>query len=200
MPKYYITIYSKNKIVLQKFLMFLQKKLSILNLQLVLKYNKKEKIKKKIAILKSPHINKTAQEQYEHVVYSYTIKTHSFRIQKYILFLKKLRNNLFPNMKTKIKIVIKKKAFNIEANCFKITNYKLNLITINKIQKWNSKKYKRKNGYINSKTYLNLMEKTSNYLRIIDCAGEFEINKKQPHVLTILEKICLELGILHNIK
>lgn len=42
MPKYYITIYSKNKITLQNFLILLQKKFSILNLQLVLKYNKKE--------------------------------------------------------------------------------------------------------------------------------------------------------------
>jgi hypothetical protein len=42
MPKYYITIYSKNKITLQNFLVFLQKKFSILNLQLVLKYTKKK--------------------------------------------------------------------------------------------------------------------------------------------------------------
>lgn len=271
MPRYSLIIYSKNKITLQNFLMFLQKKLSVY-LQLVLKYTKKEKVKKEITILKSPHINKTAQEKYKYIVYSYIIKTYSFKIQKYILFLKKLRNNLFSDIKLKMKIIIEKKSFNIKINCFKINNYKLNLIRIKKnntrnvknkmffiakiskikvikinnifsnllitikkiqkkqvqpvlvekekfiffpgkkikfktckisrtkkrnynynywilfkkplksdllkIQEWNSKEYKKKINYIYLKTYVNLIKKTLNYVKINDCIGEFEIHKK----------------------
>lgn len=178
MPKYYITIYSKNKIILQNFLIFLQKRLPILKLQLVSKYNKKVKIKKTITILKSPHINKTAQERYESITYSYTIKINSFRTQKYILFLKKLRNNLFPDVKIKIKTTIEKKTFNIKIHCFKINNYKLNLNKIKNLQKLNSKNYKKKCDSISLKIYLHLVEKTLNSLKIMDCSGEFEINTK----------------------
>jgi hypothetical protein len=131
-----------------------------------------------ITILKSPHVNKTAQESYESITYSYTIKTHSFRIQKYILFLKKLRNNLFPDIQTKVKIILEKKFFNVENYCFKINNYRLDSIKTKKIQKWDSKKYKNKKKYIHSKICLNLIKKTLNYFKIVDSAGEIEINKK----------------------
>jgi len=58
-----IIITSKNHITIRNFFLFLYKnKINKLN---ILKSIFQEKKKKKLTILKSPHVNKTAQEQFE---------------------------------------------------------------------------------------------------------------------------------------
>ena len=97
-----ITIFSKNKKTLYNFLSFLKQKLPILELKITAKYNNKKNHHKKITVLKSTHINKTAQEKYKYETHSLRLRTNTFKELKYLLFLKKLRNNSFPNIKIKI--------------------------------------------------------------------------------------------------
>ena len=58
----YITVSSKSKETLKLFLAFLSK---FKHSNLIIKYFPKRKIKKFVTILKSPHVNKSAQEQFE---------------------------------------------------------------------------------------------------------------------------------------
>ena len=72
----YLKLLSKDKQTLKKFTDFLVK-LEILILNL--KCFSKQKKRKFITVLKSPHVNKTAQEQYEFRFYSKEFVINSFR-------------------------------------------------------------------------------------------------------------------------
>ena len=103
MTKYEIKLYSKNKESLSFFLKLLkQPKNEIQNLQVFLKTSKKEKKQKRITVLKSPHVNKTAQEQFQLITYRAVIECFSWEIKKNTLLLKKIKNRLFPDVKIKI--------------------------------------------------------------------------------------------------
>ena len=168
-----ITVNSKNKTILQKFLIFLQKRLPILNLQMILKYNKKEKKRKIITVLKSPHINKTSQEKFELTNYSLKISTNSFRTHKYLLYFKKLNNNLFPDVKIKTVICIQhKKKEQFKPFFLNLDMFVLNLDQMSKIQNCNSKRIKKFDIKDCNK---GLLEKTVNYLKILDCLGELDL-------------------------
>ena len=54
-------------------------------------FSKKKKIKK-FAILKSPHIYKSAQEQFEYRIYSKKILINSFKPSIFLLVLKKIKS------------------------------------------------------------------------------------------------------------
>ena len=177
MSKINITIFSKNKKTLQNFLIFLKQKLPILKLNTITKYNTKKNQHKKITILKSTHINKTAQERYEYKTYVLNVKTNTFKPFKYLLFFKKLKNNSFPTIKIKIESTIKNKRLNIKTNYLNLKNYQLKLNIIKNLQQWESKKCKNKKKINHLNLYSNLTEKTLNYLKITDCFGEFQINK-----------------------
>ena len=84
---FFIKISSKNKETLQLFLMFLSK---LENNNLLIKYFPKQKIKKFITILKSPHINKSAQEQFEFRVYTKKLQISSPQHLKFLCFLKRV--------------------------------------------------------------------------------------------------------------
>ena len=68
------------------------------------KYFQKKKKKKILTILKTPHVNKTAQEQFEYRIYSKQITMYSSQGFQYLVFLKKISVNLWPEIKIKIKI------------------------------------------------------------------------------------------------
>nr|YP_010134143.1 ribosomal protein S10 [Navicula veneta]QWM93633.1 ribosomal protein S10 [Navicula veneta] len=150
MTKYTLILYSKNKTSIKKFLEFINNISKTQNFQILKKLLKKKKTRKKISVLKSPHVNKTAQEQFEYIYYSIKIYFYSWEIKKYFIMLKKIKNQLFPdiyiNIKTKIYASKKNKLINLE----KISLYKP---TIN----------------INNKNQFN---KTLLYLKILDCYGE----------------------------
>ena len=150
MTKYTLILYSKNKTSIKKFLEFINNISKTQNFQILKKLLKKKKTRKKISVLKSPHVNKTAQEQFEYIYYSIKIYFYSWEIKKYFIMLKKIKTQLFPdiyiNIKTKIYASKKNKLINLE----KISLYKP---TIN----------------INNKNQFN---KTLLYLKILDCYGE----------------------------
>ncbi len=176
MSKYFITIYSKNKTALEKFLIFLKKKLPILKLQIISKYKREKKKTTIINILKSPHVNKTAQEKFKYTEYSLKISTCSFRACKYLLYFKKLNNNLFPDIKTKIVTSIhNKKTRKLKIKLLNLDKFLLNSLKIKGAQKLNSKNRINIKGY-----HPQLIEKTVNYLKILDCLGElylYELEK-----------------------
>ena len=98
MTKYRIKLYSKDKKSLYHFLNFLKRNTRTKNSQVFLNILRKKKAKKKITVLKSPHVNKTAQEHFGYSVHSIEIFCCSWEIKKYILLLKKAKNHLFPSI------------------------------------------------------------------------------------------------------
>lgn len=132
MTKCVLTLYSKNKKALRLFFKFIHSNFEIQKLQIPISYKKNKNKKQKIAVLKSPHVNKTAQEHFELKTYSLSIVLHSYKIQKYILFLKKIKNRLFPGIKIKIKgYFLQKNTVNskpVNPNNFKFQVYQFNTI------------------------------------------------------------------------
>ena len=132
MTKCVITLHSKNKKALRLFLKFIHSSLEIQKLQMPISYKKNKNKKQKITVLKSPHVNKTAHEHFELKTYSLSIVLHSYKIQKYILFLKKIKNRLFPGIKIKNKgYFLQKNTVNskpMDPNNFKFQVYQFNTI------------------------------------------------------------------------
>ncbi len=63
-------------------------------------------IKKKIfTVLKSPHVNKTAQEHFEYRLYTHQFKIYSSKSFLLLLFLKKLKHNVFSDILFKVEII-----------------------------------------------------------------------------------------------
>lgn len=87
--------------------------------------NKKPKIKK-FSVLKSPHVNKTAQEQFEIRNYEKTLEIYCHQNIFVLFLIKRLSNNLFRDIKIKTKIstnntkILKlfKTNFNSNLYCF----------------------------------------------------------------------------------
>lgn len=123
-----INIKSKNKNSLKQFLKIFKqfsndKKLK-LNQTLFLSKNKnKNKI---FTILKSPHVNKTAQEQFKFVYYSKELKLNSSQTLKFLILLKNFQTIFFSDIQIKLNFVINpKKSKTKFINKFKPNNINL---------------------------------------------------------------------------
>ena len=87
----------------------------------------RKKKKKKLTILKSPHINKTAQEQFEARIFSKKLIIYPIKNSKYLAFFKKIRNNLFSDIYIKTKFSLNKTAENnLKLKIFNPNNFKIN--------------------------------------------------------------------------
>ncbi len=96
----YFKVSSKNNQVLKKFLLFLLR----LNISpVLLKHFAKQKKQKFVTILKSPHVNKTAQEQFEFRYYSKEFIIDSTKPLTFFLIIKKIENLSFPGLKLEVK-------------------------------------------------------------------------------------------------
>lgn len=171
MTKYIITLYSKDKESLNSFFKFLKHNLKTQSIQTPLNFIKKKTAKKKITVLKSPHVNKTAQEQFEYTIYSIKISFYSYRTKKYLIVLKRIKNQLFPDINIKIDVEgsIKNRqtfisSFSLNPNNFTFSLYKFNSMN----QKLNIKVLKKNGQNIKRK---NLLQKTSHYLKLLDLYG-----------------------------
>jgi hypothetical protein len=67
---------------------------------------------KRITILKSPHVNKKAQEHYSMFKFKQVIKLESLKVTKLIVLLKKLRTYNLPEAEFKIKIILNRIRLN----------------------------------------------------------------------------------------
>jgi len=102
---YQIKIISKNKTSIKNFFKVFNKILQ--NFNNITKYLKKKRKIKILTILKSPHVNKTAQEQFETRLYSSQVNIcYSSKSTPILIFLKKLKNYVFPDIKIKIKFLV----------------------------------------------------------------------------------------------
>ena len=131
-----IDIYSKNTKSLNYFLEFFcdEKILQKLKIQ-VLKIKSQKPIKKKVlTVLKSPHVNKVAQEQFEYRIYKKRLKCFVPQISLFLIFFKKVRFNLFSDIKFNINIISnskienKKLKNNVNTDNYCLVYKELNLI------------------------------------------------------------------------
>merc|ERR1712045_574025 len=102
-----IDIYSKNFKSLKNFLLFFNNKNLFNKFKiLTIKTDSQKPLKNFfITVLKSPHVNKSAQEQFEFKVYKKRLKLFVPQIFMFLTFLKKLKTNLFADIKFKLTII-----------------------------------------------------------------------------------------------
>ncbi len=102
---FYLKISCKDKRILKNFQHFLTK---IESLPIFLKSFPKHEKRKFVTVLKSPHVNKTAQEQFEYRLYSKHFLVRSFKPTTFFLFLKRLKNLSFPGLNLEVKGFLEK--------------------------------------------------------------------------------------------
>ena len=158
-----IIIRSIDKNSIYKFIVFFCKK-NILKKQLY-----KQTIKKKITILKSPHVNKKAQEQFEKNIFITILSIWTKNLFQFLIFLKKINNNAFSDcfisIKYKINSVISDfKCFNIID--FKVSKYFMFCYI-----------YKKQNKILFLQN-LFLINKINLFLKMFEIFGEFLKYKK----------------------
>ncbi len=156
MSNFTILLYSKNKKTLNHFLNFF-KNSEKQNFRITEKLLKKKKKKKKISILKSPHVNKTAQKHFQYVYFCMSLSFKTHELQKNISFLKKIKNQLFPDLKIVLKGTHKKRE---PISLKKIT------FSCRKLKKKNQKKFET------VLKHENLFTKTIGYMKILDYYGK----------------------------
>lgn len=172
MKSYHLTFLSKNKNSLNSAFLFFFKT-SNLNFNIVKKYFQKKTDKHFLTILKSPHVNKKAQEQFEIRIYSKQLSIYSPKKLKYLFFLKKIQENLFSDVKLKIKFSItEKKQNNLRFTTFNPDNFKLNINKNFTSQKNNLQNFKMKKNLSNFKNTI----KVNYFLTAIDTYGELKNN------------------------
>lgn len=152
---FHFKVSSKDNHVLEKFLQFLQK----LNISLiVLKHFSKQKKRKFITILKSPHVNKTAQEQFEFRYYNKEFLVNLFKPLTFFLIIKKIKSLSFSNLKLEIK----------------------GLFNLNKKHKAFLNKLINPDNVILEPSGLKTFKRRSfqkKYIQLFDCYGEFRLKK-----------------------
>lgn len=109
MKLYYLTVLSKNLKSLTSFFKFLYKFFKVLDISAVKKYLRRKNTKQVFTILKSPHVNKTAQEQFESRKYRkniivYPLNSPADKV-KLLLFFKKLKNSCFSGIKLNLSYI-----------------------------------------------------------------------------------------------
>lgn len=100
-----LSLKSKNVNSLKNFIFTLNSIENILN-EKSLKIKPIKKLKKVLfSILKSPHVNKTSQEQFDYVYYSSEILIFTNDYLKVLLFLKLLSNKFFSSINMKVTVI-----------------------------------------------------------------------------------------------
>jgi len=143
MKTFNITIKSKNKTSVNEFFLFFNGN-KLYNSNVIKKYFQKKAKKKKLTILKSPHVNKKAQEQFENRLFKKQFKIQTTKNQKYLIFLKKINSKLFPDIEIKLKCSTnnKKNIKKLKLKIFNPNNFKINEYYNFKAQNLNLKKFK----------------------------------------------------------
>jgi len=170
MPHYYLTIISKNKSSVKNFFIFFDRALN--NFNVVKKYLKKPNKKKFFTILKSPHVNKAAQEQFETKLFLSQINIHySPKSLQFLVFLKKVKIYLFPDIKIKIKFNFNKSLLKkTQSKMLNPNSFKLDFFST-QLQNKNLKKSKQYKADQYNKQKFNLLKKTKSLLKIFDTYG-----------------------------
>lgn len=164
-----IKLYSKDKKSLERFVHILKKMDNDWKILTFASKNIKRKIKK-VTVLKSPHVNKKAQTQFQSITYSTLIKYSTWEIKKNYILLKKIRNHLFPGIKIKIEqTVFTKKTKALSKNQFLPQKTYFYMSTNTFLEK-----QKPKNSLLtfsNDNKKKILLQKTLQFLKILDNYG-----------------------------
>lgn len=160
MTNYRIKIYSKKKSSLTHFLRLIKQ---FQNQQIISNFTRKKKKRKKITILKSPHVNKKAQEQYQFVRYQNEFSYLTWNKKKSTIFIKKIKDNVFPDVKINIEQFqsINKKKIRVKENLLRPLRVpKIKTSFFSKKLQRNNKLFARENyhqeGTLKKNTLVNL--------------------------------------------
>lgn len=169
MAQYRIKLISKNEKSLKQFLRFWKKPhTSIANSQQILNVSKRKSKRKKLAIIKSPHVNKKAQEHFQQRIRSKTIKCFSWEIRKSFILLKKMKNYTFPS----IKILIERKFTSKKNNLIKSTFWNPSQIPLKVIfLSFGQRQKKNQLTFTKCKGNKNQVKKTFVYTKNLDVSG-----------------------------
>ena len=162
---FYLKVSCKDKRILKKFTSFFRK---VKSLSIFIKPFPKHEKRKFITILKSPHVNKTAQEQFEYRFFSKHFLVFSFKPSIFLLLLKKLKNFSFSGIKLEVKGILEKR---------KTPKYVLKFISPDNIvlqnRCSNQKNFRRnKTTLVNSELVLDSLNLSKKYIQLFDSYGE----------------------------
>lgn len=108
-----LSIYSKNLSSLTNFLKFFYKLKT--NKTFKLKVNTRQSQQKKkfsfFSVLKSPHVNKKSQEQFEYYMYRKKLKIYIYNLAKFLTIWKLIKSKLFFDVKIETKFLLHNKRF-----------------------------------------------------------------------------------------
>lgn len=173
MKPYHFIILSKNRSSIDKFLTFFQNNIEP-NFNVVKKNFQQKKRKKKLTLLKSPHVNKTAQEQFEYRIFSKQISMYLDKHLKSLVLLKKLKTDLFPDVKIKVIFPINhSNTEKLRTNILNPNNFKGNFYGNIKCKNDKSISIEKTRNDVTS-----LVQKSQKILRVIDVFGELLLSKK----------------------
>ena len=174
MKTFNIIISTKNKTAINNFILFFIKYLNFSSNNIQNYFQNKTK-RKKVTILKSPHVNKKSQEQFETKLFK---SRFTIQVQKKLkngVFFKKLTHNTFPNVSIKLKQVLaSKNMLKFNLNIFNTNNFKIGVKIQTKNKPENFKLNKRLN-VLKKKTiskYI-ITKKTTKLFDVLDLYGEF---------------------------
>lgn len=105
---FYIKISAKEKRVISNFMKFFSRISSDLKLLQLSQFPNKRR-RKFVTVLKSPHVNKTAQEQFEFRIYSKQFLVFSAKPSLFCFVIKKLNSSTFSGIKLELNSVIEKR-------------------------------------------------------------------------------------------
>ena len=164
---FHLKVSSKDKKVLQDFGKLLSKLSKTSN---SLKFLPKQNTRKFITVLKSPHVNKTAQEQFEFRLYKKEFIVNSFKPLTFFLILKKINSLSFSGIDLRVEGLLKegnKKAL----TAINPDNIDLAIVT----QHGLTKKKNLKQKVFQNKNFQKFDESFSSskrYIQLFDCYGE----------------------------
>ena len=153
---FHIKVSAKDKKVLENFGQFISKlQLTSNSLRLLSKRN----LRKFVTVLKSPHVNKTAQEQFEFRVYTKEFIISSFKPLTLFLILKKINDSSFSGLNLKIESLFKQ---NSKKKLIALDPDNVNLNTVEKFNPLVPSDLSSSQSFSLSKRYIQLF----------DCYGE----------------------------
>jgi hypothetical protein len=173
----YLKVSCKDKRILKKLLYFFTKtKL----LPFFLKSFSKHGKRKIITVLKSPHVNKTAQEQFEYRLYSKNFLIYSLKPFTFFLLLKKLKNLSFPGLNLEIKGLLGKNQNQVlqTTDPDNIIFKKTAFLYLSKPASLKKTQYK--------KSYNSELFFCKKYLQLFDLYGEICLKKVFTHNIVLL--------------
>lgn len=141
-------------------------------LPISLKLFPKNNKRKFVTVLKSPHVNKTAQEQFEFRLYSKHLLIHSFKPLIFLLLLKRLKNLSFTGLNLEVKGFVEKNK--MHKHTLKVVNPDNTILDNLKSSNLNTKHPNKSLKQVAKNSEFSLCKK---YIQFFDLYGEICLTK-----------------------